>query len=76
MQQPEPFAAKRSFDIAKSGDIAARPRDTFGKAGANWVGTVHEHNRDCMGLPMQRRRRRSGRGNEHVGTKAHELLRK
>jgi hypothetical protein len=52
-EQFNPFSANRRLEIGKSGQIAARPRETRNHTADNWVGQVNEHNRHRLCLPKQ-----------------------
>jgi hypothetical protein len=45
-EQLEPFRAQAVFEKREAGGVAARPRQTFNEARADWVDEIHEHNRD------------------------------
>ena len=55
LEHLDPLAAQRCLDVGEPGDVAARPRDAGGKASADRIGHVDEHDRDRGGFALQRR---------------------
>jgi hypothetical protein len=54
------------FKHHKAGCIAARLRQTIDKAGADWIGDDHEHDRHCVSRPKDRSCRKAARGHNDV----------
>ena len=44
-KQFQPFRADAVFVYGKTRDVAARPRQAFNEAGADWIGRLREQNR-------------------------------
>src|SRR5215813_4084383 len=60
------FPAHAVFVEGKTGDVAARPRETIDKAGAHRIGDIHEHNRHAASGLLQRRYSRAASGEDEI----------
>jgi len=60
------FPAHAVFVEGKTGDVAARPRETIDKAGAHRIGDIHEHDRHAAGGLLQRRYSRAASGEDEI----------
>jgi hypothetical protein len=56
-------------------EIAAGPSQAHNEPRANWIGDVHEHNRDCLALTFQRGDNRHRISEDDIGFQTHQLLR-
>jgi hypothetical protein len=50
----QPFAADAVFEQAKTGGVAARPRQALDQSAAYRIDDTHEHDRYCAGCLLQR----------------------
>src|SRR5579862_4951226 len=76
LQQLDPLAAQRRFDIYESGSIAARAWKAVDEAAADGVGDHNEDDRNCFRFALQRFDDRGGRANDQIGLKSNKLFRK
>jgi hypothetical protein len=53
LEQFQPFPTQTVFEHHKAGGVAARSRQTFDKAGTNWIGNDREHDRHSSGCLQQ-----------------------
>ena len=74
-EQLQPFPAHPVFEHRKPGRVAARPRQARDKAGADWVGDIHEHHGHGMSRLLQRHHARSGIGQDNVGRERNQFRR-
>ena len=73
LEQLQPFAADRIFEVGKAGDVAARPRQARDVAGADRIGDQREHDRNGAALHQQRRDGGAGMGEDDLGRERDEL---
>jgi hypothetical protein len=71
-----PLADHRRFEIGEAGNVPARMRQVRNKAGADWIGNLHEHDRYGAGLFPQCENRRGGVSYNHFGLQSDKLFRK
>src|SRR5262249_45928938 len=69
----DPVAAHRGFDIGEAGDIAARTRKARNDAVPDWIGHRGEYDRYAAGCLQQSDRRRSTVDENRFGCGCHKL---
>jgi hypothetical protein len=53
LEQLQPFACHRGFEIDETGEVTSGLRQACDEAGAYRVDDDHEYDRDCPGLPLK-----------------------
>src|SRR5436190_3146348 len=76
LEELDPFAAHRGFDIDESRHVAAGARQACDESAADRIGHNDEYDRDGPGLTRQRGGARSCVRDDQIGLRNDELLRK
>ena len=71
-----PFTSERRFHVDETGDVTTGVWKPFDEPAPNWIGDDNEHDRDGLGLTLERRHGLGSLAQDHIGLQRHEFFRK
>ena len=74
LEQLQPFAADRVFEIGKAREVFVRTSDAFDEAAANGVLDLDKHDRDGLGRALKRRSANDTLGQDYIGLQGDQLF--
>jgi hypothetical protein len=66
LERFQPFCPNCKLEVGESGDIAARPRQVLRKSLSDWIGHLHEYDRDLPRMLLESGRHRRAVGQDHI----------